>query len=139
MMDPLSAVGLAANVAQFIGYGYQLLAKSKEIRTSTASALRENVDAELIAKDLKATLTRLQAATSSPFPPLEDLRTGCITVIDELLETLEDLKVNGKKGKWKSFKAAIKTIRAKEKVEEWRKCISSFREEFNIHIEVYIL
>ena len=60
-------------------------------------------------------------------------------VIDELLETLEHLKIKGKKGKWKGFKAAVKIVGKKEKIEEWRERIGSFRDEFNIHVEVYIL
>lgn len=141
MADPMTIVGLAANIAQFIGYGLTLLAKSKEIHQSATGASRDVIDVEIIAQDLSAVLVRLKTyeAKRSGVAPLDKLREGCMIVIKELLKVVEEVRVKGRKSRWKSFKVAVKFLGKKDKIEEWMGKLADFREQFNVHVEVYIL
>jgi hypothetical protein len=45
-MDPISILGLAANILQFIDYGTQLLSGTQEIYRSATGASSENIEIE---------------------------------------------------------------------------------------------
>jgi hypothetical protein len=47
--DPVAALGLAANIFQFVEQGCKLVSKGKQLYKSADGALKENVDIEIIA------------------------------------------------------------------------------------------
>ena len=46
-MDPITALGIAGNVVQFIDFGLKAVSKAREIHSSSTGALRVNVDLEV--------------------------------------------------------------------------------------------
>lgn len=137
--DPVAALGLAANIFQFVEQGCKVVSKGKRLYKSADGALKENVDTEIIAKDLEESLSRFRLSSSTGSDRLERLRDGCVQVIDELLEALDKLKVNGKPGKWKSGRKALRSVYSKGKVDEWVERLAAFRSEFQIHIQIDML
>lgn len=115
-MDGLSALGLAASVAQFIEFGCTLVSKSKEIYESGHGASKQHVESAAAAERLvelsegiKATLEVERAAGIQPSAQqqsLEAICDGCISVAWELLARLDKLRVQDcqKRRRWKSFR-----------------------------------
>lgn len=58
-MDPLSAIGLVANVLSFVDFGLKLLGKAREIARSAEGAPTNHLDLELVTKDLQSLTGKL--------------------------------------------------------------------------------
>ncbi|KAJ9604348.1 hypothetical protein H2200_011182 [Cladophialophora chaetospira] len=125
VVDPVSAVGLAANVVQFI--------------ESADGILEENALIEMTVNDLKDQLDRIKDVISSGWPSLARFQHESLKLASELLEALDKLKVKGSPGKWKSLRKALKSIHSKEKIADWLASLDRLRHDFYIHIEVEIL
>ena len=141
MLDPFSALSLAAAVVQFVDFGTRLMSKGKEIYQSADGSSAENIELEVIYEDLKSLSEKLKA-TADPISlsrgcleerALGKLAATCKSVADELLTTLRDLRVaEGPHRKWSSFRKALKTIWKKEKIEELKSRLEGLRDELSI-------
>lgn len=81
-MDPISAIGLAANIAQFVDFGIKVVSKGNQIYRSGDGRLREHQDLAIVTNDLLLLQTKLS----------ESLRpqgvSGCLNEDNQALETL---------------------------------------------------
>jgi hypothetical protein len=136
-MDPVSVLGLAANILQFVHFGLVILSKSKEL--SRKGTTKENFQIEAIVTHLKETLDRLDAFSPPSSSSATTLRSQSTSIINELLKALEDLKVSGIPTASKSFRKALKAARSKEKIQDWIRRLNNIREEYNLQLEVEIL
>jgi hypothetical protein len=139
MIDAISVVGLAGNIAQFIAYGFKLLGNASEIRKSADGAMKDHLNIELIAGDLNSMLSRIKLLDKSKCPQLKSLQDACVEVINDLLQTIKTIKPKENGSKWESIRAAMKASRKEEKIKAWMTRLRDFRDQFNQHVEVYIL
>lgn len=147
VMDPLSALGVAASVVQFVQFGSSLVSKSTQIYkngTSLAYAECENATRRLndLTTDVKGSLRELQSL-GNPSPDAKALKAicyNCVTLSEELLNRLEKIKVDkiAKSRRWKSFRQALKSACSKDGVDHLARRISECREELNSHLIVSI-
>jgi RNA binding exosome subunit len=137
-LDPITALGVAGNIVQFIDFGLKATSKAREIHKSAAGALQENVDIEAIAEDLAAAITELEFSSTTPTDNgnLEDICARCKKTADDLSNALRLLKVEGKISKAKSARHALKAILGKKGVEEMKKKLEDFRDEMQFHVLV---
>ncbi|KAG9234418.1 hypothetical protein BJ875DRAFT_509629 [Amylocarpus encephaloides] len=140
MLDPITALAIAGNVAQFIDLGLKATSKFREIHESVTGATDENVDLELMTKSLVAINAQLYTSTgsTSETEPLEELCQHCAKIADTLISALESFKVQGKKTRWKSARKALKTLWGREAVEEMRNRLLEFRSDFQLQCLVRI-
>lgn len=141
MVDPLSAFGLASNIISFIDFGCNLISETREIHRSGVSA--QYVDLQVVAQCLSELSGALQApstsAKSSPTPigtnALTRVAISCKEVADELLTTLEELKM-GKKShrKWQCFRQALATVWKKDQIEAFQGRLDNLRSQLNLQI-----
>jgi hypothetical protein len=115
MMDGLSALSVAASVAQFIELGCTLVSKAEEIYKSGHGALKQHVESaeaaermKKLSEGMKASLELERTSGGSPSEQqqsLEAICDGCIAVAGELLVRLDKLNVQDgyKNRRWKSF------------------------------------
>lgn len=143
-MDPASAIGLAANVLQFIEYGIQLFSESRELASSSSGATTANTEIENIAQKLSilashlanrkpkprsnanATLTSLGQSTSGNNDnenheerireAIVDIAEDCRRLSSELINAIPRLTESSKGSKWKSFLCALRTLWSEKKV-----------------------
>lgn len=109
-MDPFTALGLAANICQFVDYGYKLASGAFELYNSMDGTLSANKILEIIAKDLANLCTELEQAsldsykgsTSESEAALLPLARACKDMGQELLSVLDDLKLKGRHKKLES-------------------------------------
>ncbi len=119
-MDPLTALGLAANVVQFIDFGTSLISGTLERYRSATGTSIGNSELESITEDVKQLSIGLEANTkgsSKHETALKNLSGRCKDAADELLAVLVDLKVKGKHKKWESFKQAVRSIDKEKKIQ----------------------
>jgi hypothetical protein len=125
MLDPLTALGLAGNIVQFVDFTIRLFEDAHKIHKSAHGALQENLDVETVAKTIRILQMKLRLprghsmiADGKAENSLEQLCSSCDEIAEELLEVLGKLKVQGNKSPWKSMRQAIKSIKGKAVVAE---------------------
>jgi hypothetical protein len=147
-MDPLSALSVAANVVQFVGYGINIVSKGNQLYKSSDGALGENVQLETASIRLQKLTRTLQgslnqarrgvqtASLAETDQELEKICDACVAVSKELVDKLEKLKVpeGHPHKKWKSFRQALKSVWSKEKVEETTERLAGLRVELDTHV-----
>ena len=137
-MEALTALGLAANIVEFIQFASDLIAKTSEVYNSASNATATTVDLEKVYGRLSTFSLNLQGAdttdvgallSSQAIPyrqsledrahiaALADLGKECKVTCDQLLEITGDLRA--KDGRWRrfwSFKAALETVWNNKKI-----------------------
>lgn len=125
-MDPLTALGLAANVVQFVSFASKLLSASNEIYTSgkvcsskvstleTIYEQLQNLSSSLELSSRKDSTLMLVEGTSDFVKhvfAINELSRACKEDCDRLLEVIRKLRgVEGTRNRWQSFKLALKTM-----------------------------
>ena len=138
MLDPITALGVAGNLVQFIDFGLKATSKEREIHKSAAGTLQENIDIEAIAEDLAAVTKELELSSVTPTSNsnLDDVCVRCKKTEADLLSALKALKVEGERSKVKSVRQALKAILGKKGVEEMKTRLEGFRDEMQFHVLV---
>jgi len=119
MADPLSALSLASNILQIVGFSGKIISGSSELFQSTTGALKSNEELETITNDLVTLTKKLNGlhlaqrpdSTSEEEQALHKLCTGCAGIANKLLLRLTKLKVpagNEKKRDGKVFNTLYK-------------------------------
>lgn len=138
VLDPLTVIGLVGNIVQFVDFSSKLVAGAHQIYKSTDGSLSENIDAEVVAKDLLNLNSGIQFGLEKPITKddqaLRDLCQGCNEIAQKLLTALGKLKSQGKKGKWKSVRQALKSSWSRDDIEAIQKRLAGFREELELRI-----
>ncbi|KAI1097517.1 hypothetical protein F4804DRAFT_167764 [Jackrogersella minutella] len=152
-MEALTALGLAANIAQFVGYAMKLVSTSREIHNSMKGstskvAMLDEVYGKL--QDLNSRLgscqegngfaqKQLAGAGVTEFiqhiDAINDLSRVCKVDCDKLLGVTAKLK--GKEGRpspWTSFKAAIKTMWKGDEIAELEQRLHYTQSTLTLHI-----
>lgn len=90
-MDPLTAIGLAANIIQFVDFTAKLLNTTKTLYQSTSGQTRENADLGENMEEMRSFARRL--APEYPHEPLTEeeesmqrLATKCGLLCNEIIE-----------------------------------------------------
>ncbi|RDL30687.1 uncharacterized protein BP5553_10032 [Venustampulla echinocandica] len=137
-MDPMSALGLAANIFQFIDFGTRLLSGTLEVYHSTTGASSENIEIEEISERLSIFSDELStnpASRSSRDLAVAKFAGRCKVVSDELLEVVTELKVvDGPNRKWRSFRKALKTLWNKEKIQSLQNRLETVRQQLTLEL-----
>jgi len=128
VLDPLTSVGLAANIIQFITFANSLFSEGHEIYKSATGVTAENEELELVFRDLSQLSESLQKASpsssassssSSCSSEINELARTCQKVAEELLSVVESLRVKDggkKRRRWHSFVQALRTVWEKERI-----------------------
>ncbi|EHK42170.1 hypothetical protein TRIATDRAFT_146839, partial [Trichoderma atroviride IMI 206040] len=135
MADPLSALGLASNIVQFISFGSTLLSKGLEIHKSADGALVKYSELEAITmnlEELSRGLGRRYEPTTQTSQQLQNLCQGCRTVITELLEALQNLKADSKHSRWNSFRQALASVWSQDKIQGLLGRLDTYRQQIDI-------
>ncbi len=139
VLDPLSAIGLAGNVIQFIDFGCSILAEARENYRSASGTSEENIELGNVAESLHQFTVRLQHSKDGQNPltgtdeAFMKVLESCQGVADELLQAAQRLKVkDGPNKRWNSFRQALSTVWHKEKMSGIQKRLSFLREQVTL-------
>ncbi|KAF2145650.1 uncharacterized protein K452DRAFT_211711, partial [Aplosporella prunicola CBS 121167] len=136
MMDPLTAIGLASNVVQFITFASDLVSKGRVIYKSADGQLVETLELSEITEILQAEIEvdhistggRLATKTDKQ---LEELCNGCRGVSTDLLRAIDALKFNGRHRKWNSFRQALQSIWKEEEIQSLTMRLERYRSQID--------
>ncbi|KAH7346375.1 hypothetical protein BKA65DRAFT_399466 [Rhexocercosporidium sp. MPI-PUGE-AT-0058] len=140
-MDPLSALGIAAAVTQFLQFAGSLVSESRQMYTE--GALVDHIECgnatkrlDSLAKDIQSSLGDLDrlGKRSNDAEALRVICVRCSKLSAELISQLRELEVDGKHRRWSSFKQALKSVCSKDKIEGIAAKLASCREELNQHL-----
>jgi hypothetical protein len=131
-MDPVTVVALAGNVIQFIDFGCNLLSESVNLYHSAAGTTTENIELEIIAKDIRDNIAPLRESAGSCLVPsnYQQLLQSCDNIALELLLVVENLRVKqGPHRKWRSFNKALRSIWRRDEISNLQRRLGLVREQ----------
>ena len=142
-MEPLTAVGLAANIVQFVTFGINIVSKGNQIYRSQDGDLPKNREIENVTKDLQ----QLQGKLRSSIGPhdlsntmteddqaLKALLDTSNDIATQLLQQLNRVKAKGRPQRWKSLRQALKSVCSKGDIESLAQRLSALREGIKTRI-----
>ena len=152
MAEAIAALSLAANIVQFIDFGSRVLSGGLKLynRTPDSNGLGSANDTKFIIQSLQRLIEELnqpleQSDSTNEVPELSqteiDLRNlaaQCMVIANELLKAIKNVELQGKGGKWDSFRAALKQVLAEGKIEKMRQRLDAFRQEIILHILAFL-
>ncbi|KAF2728839.1 hypothetical protein EJ04DRAFT_556507 [Polyplosphaeria fusca] len=144
-MDPLTAVGLASNVVQFVSFAGDLISKGKEIARSADGALVENLEIEAVTQSLHELSKSLIipnvgpqkrfGGTQKPTQAdrnLQELSEKARDVAEELLGALRRLKMqSGTSTPWANFRQAFIAVLSADKIDQLSTRLDRFQQQIN--------
>ncbi|KAL0264369.1 hypothetical protein SLS55_000318 [Diplodia seriata] len=143
MVDPFLTLAAAGNVAQFVVYAAQVISKGNEIHRSRGGALVEHEQLSVVTKDLSKLASgtksfletaRLSSTLDADEEALLQICSGCDDVAQELLGALGRVMSQGKQGRWKSIRKALKAVWTKDKIRDIDMRLSNFRDQLTLRI-----
>ncbi|CAK7205388.1 hypothetical protein SEUCBS139899_008159 [Sporothrix eucalyptigena] len=160
-MDPLTALGLASSVVQFVDFGLKLFSASAEIAGSASGAAGHNLELENVYTKLQTFTSKLELnlADSEPSPPtdglpaaialgnahikairphvaaIQQIAADCRAVCSQLLDVVKGLRVDPKASnrRLRSLGAALKTAFRTEKIAGLEARLKRFQELLALH------
>jgi len=147
-MDPITALGVGAASLQFIDFATKVVAKGYKLHKSVDGQLVESGDLAATAKNLILLNERVQESLPEGpqyFIPSEsedvvrECCKNCQRTATELVEALEDLRIQGRHTKWNSLRKALKTVRSKEKIDNMRFKLETSRQELNTSLLFFVM
>ncbi|MCJ1356117.1 MAG: hypothetical protein MMC33_006111 [Icmadophila ericetorum] len=142
-MDPLTALGLAANVAQLVNYTMELLSVGREIYETGSSSTNEEFS--VLANDFRSLTAKLKSSSSALGTSSDDelalcsLATKCVDVADKLTVQLDKLRVQpGQNSNWRTLRYTLSTVWGQDKVNAMVKQLERFRSEVEFRMTVMV-
>jgi hypothetical protein len=134
----MDALAIAATVVQFIDFTSGLVAQGVEIYQSSSGRLLEHEELERITSSLSETTAKIQECFASQRrrrelthieKQQEKIGLDCQQVADELLQILDQLKLQKEKTKWRSFRQALLAMWKEKKVNALEDRLERFRRQ----------
>ena len=151
MLDPLTAIGLASAIVQFVACGSKVIGMASEIYKSADGTLKENVELENWTTKvdqlsdrilLPSTVTSSDEGISDDEKLLTELAKTSKGVAGELLSLLHDLRSvrSGSHKKWESLRKAVsaQTPWNKDKIQRLESKLKGLREEISHRLIIMI-
>jgi hypothetical protein len=139
-MDALAAIGLSANIVQFVDCGIRWVSDTIELYNSANGALEENVELERVVEDLRALIRKIKAGSQfAGDRKLQSLLVICSGLADDLMALLLSLKIDGSKNhKLEIVKKSIKTFRRKGQIKEIEQRLFKVRDQLCTNLAVLL-
>jgi len=114
-MDPLSALSLAAIVCQFVEYASKIVSNGNKLPNSPDGLFVEDADLQAASRTMihlndrliTAARTHSQAVRFLSMPASDEIQrayVGLNQTTRELIETLEELRLPSRAGRWRSMR-----------------------------------
>ena len=140
-MEALAAIGLAANIMQFVEYGSKILKEARRLYHSADGPTADNFYVE----SLKSGLENISETLRNPNSPLprdeafikllDRTKVSADAFLTELIEIKK--KAAGRKGK--SLREAVRIVFSKDKIKEMENALERLRTPLNFRMQIVIL
>lgn len=139
-MDPVTAVGLAASILQFIDFSWSLVQGSYEIYRSEAGTTPENAHIRNVILDLRQVTEDMDSdikGQTKHEKALRKLAQKCQDLSSKLAKILEELKMKGDT-RWESLRIKWKSMRKEKDVAIIEKRLIEYRAEIMLRLNLMI-
>jgi len=113
-METLEALGLAANVLQFLQVATSFVAQARDIYRSGPAALGKLNDMRNISRDLHKILAEMQRQDAEPRSKANEtsaaLQQECLSVLQDLTHSIDSLGFSDNPSKRKAIAMAFKAM-----------------------------
>ena len=140
MAEALVAIGLAANIVQFVCFSFTLVSKTKDLQQSSSGALSENIELSVISQDIM-TFSRNMSSNRSSSTQLSIIKKHCEAIAGELLAAIDKLQhkqqtsgVGKSPTRWRSFRKALKYVWDKPHIDELKGRLERLRDQMMMHL-----
>lgn len=137
-MDPITAIGLAAAIVNFIDFAHKIVTGADELYKNATT--EENIHAENIVNDLDdaaTDLTNLPGKTKHE-KALNILAKNCTDISGDLHSLLKKLTVSGDRTKWKVLRVAIRNVRKESDVARLVARLDKYRGEILLRLSLML-
>jgi hypothetical protein len=145
-MDPLSVLGLAASIVQFVDFSSKVIDGARDLYHSNQGITSENSDVRLIAADLSALTSNLCARSSQPGQQrnsdqiaLHGLASQCQIFSEELSAIMEKVTSRDPRSKTEALRVLMQSVRYQKQVRNLKKRLESCRGQLVARIVSMIL
>ena len=149
-MDPMSALGLAASVVQFVQFAASLLNGTRKIYNSSSGASEDCERLEFIHGSLSSLCSGLEASVArrakgvrfiapdlpKDAPSLTDLAARCKEDCKQLLEVVQRMRTKTRSGPkiWSSFRIAMIEVSKANEIERLQERIENYQRLMVLHL-----
>jgi hypothetical protein len=140
-MDPVTAIGLAGSIVQFVSFSHEFVSLGKEIYKSSAGAREQSIELDTMIQDLSTIHeSLLQSWSTDPNRRSKQenniaiLVTQCEPIYTELQGVLAGLQVQGDHRKWKSFCKALKSVWKEDQISNLEKRLHRLQQQIDSHL-----
>lgn len=146
-MDPVTAIGIAGAVVQFVSFAHKLVSETREIHASAQSRSGHVATIDEIYTSLLRLNSQLQVSSTLNPNELESdgiikhvlairgLSQSCERDCAKLLEIAQKLRGKGETGgKLQSFRVALKTLWKSSEIEELEERLQRTQTTLTLHI-----
>lgn len=143
-MEAIAAVGLAANVLQFVDYVHALVSDANQAYRSVSGSSTKSLELKLVAESLNDLSEKLilaernasdASATLGTTGKICNIATSIQAISRELLAVLEQLRIrDGSHRKWRTFRHALDSIWQRSKISAMQSQLGELRSQLSIHV-----
>ncbi|KAI4702617.1 hypothetical protein J4E89_010338 [Alternaria sp. Ai002NY15] len=137
-MEALTAIGLIANIVQFVDLGAKLIGSAKEMRDSASGMTVENKSLEEVTVEMRDLTSRLDPPTtkakSDDEKALRRLAQECRELSDHILRLLKKIAPSKPNSTLRSIRSAIRTIKYKDEMRELEDKLAKCRSQLHLHL-----
>jgi uncharacterized protein (UPF0264 family) len=147
MLEPMSALSVAASAVQFVDFCVKIVSKGRELYHSPSGSLEENLQLKHSTKVLVGRRGNVSKAINvdSLRPPLVisdaqadllELCDNCLKVGNKLMDRLTGLEIKEreKHRRWKSIRQALKSEWGEKEVNEMRDSLAGYKTDLMLYI-----
>lgn len=139
VMDPLTAIGLVANIAAFVDFGYKVIAAAREIQQSVTGATSGNENIEFLSMKMQALTIDLKSSKPLTAMTADELRLNelvleCHDLSKELTDLLGALKAKSPNSKRHAFGAVLRNIRKKDEKDKLVARLDRCRQQLHLQL-----
>jgi hypothetical protein len=138
-MEALAAIGLVANIAQFVDCGCKVLSNAWELHDSTSGFLAEHDELSLITTDLRELFETIRQERGGGDGSLKDMLIMALALSKQLSSLLTQLQQSHSRfGVLGSMKKSLAAMRKRDEIERLEQRLFRLRDEVCLHLNYYL-
>ncbi|CAE7212583.1 hypothetical protein P3342_012406 [Pyrenophora teres f. teres] len=138
-MEALTAVGLIANIAQFVDIAAKAIKSAKEIQSSVTGLTKENKSLEDVTTEMRDLSIRLDPPTAEPKNDderaLRSLSRECHQLSEQILALLKKISPSDPKSIRQIMWTTLKILKHRREKEDLENKLTTYRGQLLLHLQ----
>lgn len=139
IMDPLTVIGLVANIVQFVELGCKVLASAKELRHSTSGLTADDQRTSKMMTEMHRLSTNLgssgKEASNADEKAIFELAFQCRDLADQILGLMGKVSIKGRGSRIGAIRSAFSKMWCAKEKQELETKLSICRSQLHLHLD----